>query len=346
MASVAFNVSVEDSHAVLKKVLPLMSQQQVPTIPQNYAVWYDFVCEGNGELVEELRTRMAQGRRFSPDACQQLFEKYFLQELRTQLGEIQRCARHAMDATLDELLGMDRSLDGFDTVLDRAGTVLAESPAPETLAALIVELAQETKATRTRSAAARNTIREMRAELDALQVQVDALARDSRQDALTGVANRRAFDDGLRRMLQDAVEREEALCLLLADVDGFAEFADTRGQAVADQALRFLAQELDQCVKGRDLLARYDGARFAILLPSTSYSGAMVLAESIRAIVEAQVVETDAGLDIDELTISLGVSQCRTDDTEQTLLERTAACLRQSRSDGHNRVTGERDLRG
>ncbi len=346
MTSLTFDVSVEESHAVLKKVLPLMSQQQVPTIPQNYAVWYDFVSEANAELVDELRQRMAQGLRFSPDACQQLFEKYFLQELRAQVGEIQVAMRHAMDATLDELFGMDQSLSGFGAVLDRASTTLSGTPAPEALNALVSELAQETRATRSRSAAAGATIREMKAELDDLRVQVDALARDSRQDAMTGVANRRAFDDGLRRMLQDVAEGDEQLCLLLVDVDGFAAFNEAHGRAVADQALRYLAQELDQCVKGRDLLARYEGALFAILLPSTSYNGAMMLAESIRAIVEAQVVETDAGLDIDELTISLGVAHCSNDDTEQTLLERATACLRQSKNTGRNRVTGERDLRG
>ncbi|MEQ8859811.1 MAG: GGDEF domain-containing protein [Pseudomonadales bacterium] len=346
MPTVTFDVSIEESHSVLKKVLPLMSQQQVPTIPQNYAVWYDFVCQANPDLVTELEQRMARGLRFSPDACQQLFEKYFLQELRAQVGEIQSVMRRTVDATLDELHGMDRSLHGFGAVLARASALLAELPAPEVLAALVTELGDETRTTQARSAAAGNTIRAMRTELEALRVQVDALARDSRQDSLTGVANRRALDDGLRRMLAEVAESDEELCLLFVDVDGFAAFNDSHGRPVADQALRYLAQELDQCVKGRDLLARYDGATFAILLPATSYNGAMMLAESIRAIIEAQVVETDSGLDIDELTVSLGVAQCRPDDTEQTLIARSDACLRQSKATGRNRVTGERDLRG
>lgn len=346
MTTPTFNVSVEESHAVLKKVLPLMSQQQVPTIPQNYALWYDFVCEANLELVAELRQRIADGLRFSPDACQQLFEKYFLHELRAQIGEIQVTMRHAMDATLDELLGMDRTLVGFGATLDRAGAALDAAPSPEAVAGLVAELVDETRSTRSRSAAAGATIQEMKLELEALRAQVEALTRDARRDALTGVANRRAFDDTLRRMLGDVTRGEERLCLLLVDVDGFGAFNQARGRVVADQALRYLAQELDQCVKGRDLLARYEGAQFAILLPATSYNGALVLAESIRAIIEAQVVETDAGLDIDELTISLGVTQCSLDDTEQSLLERATTCLQRSKDNGRNRVTGERDLHG
>lgn len=70
-----------------------------------------------------------------------------------------------------------------------------------------------------------------------------------------------------------------------------------------------------------------------------------MLAESIRAIIEAQVVETDDGRDIDDLTISLGVVQYRRDDDAGTLMDRARACLRQAKANGRNRVTGERDLR-
>lgn len=345
MATVAFNVSVEESHAILKKVLPLMSQQRVPTIPQNYAVWYDFVCEGNDALVADLQGRMANGQAFSPDACQSLFEKYYLHELKAQVNDIQGAMRQTVDSVLDEIAHLDEDLGNFSGVLGDADRALREAPTVENLVGLVARLAEETRSTRERSSEVENSLRDMSEELSTLRAQVDALSRDSRLDALTGIANRRAFDDGIKRLIREANDSGTELCLLMADVDRFKAFNDSFGHQVGDQVLRFVAQELDQCVKGRDLLARYGGEEFAVLLPDTSYNGALMLAESIRAIIEAQVVTIDDGREIEELTISLGVSQFRADEDAESFIGRADACLYQSKAEGRNRVTGERDLR-
>lgn len=345
MSSITFKVSVEESHAVLKKVLPLMSQHRVPTIPQNYAIWYDYVCEANESLVAELKTRMNNGLGFTPDVCASLFEKYFIHALRAEVEEIQNAMRHTVDAAAGEIGGFHTALDGFVGVLDSAGETLSQDPTEAELRAVVSTLSEETRATRERAAAAETLLRAMTAELSDMRVRVDALSRDSLQDALTGVANRRAFDDGLRRLTREAGAGAADLCLLLVDVDEFARLKTAHGADVGDQVLRFLAQEMDQCVKGRDLLARYAGEEFAVLLPDTAYNGALMLAESIRAIIEAQVIETDSGPEIHDLTISVGVAQFRLDEEADAFVARARACLEQSRSQGRNRVTGERDLR-
>jgi len=162
-------------------------------------------------------------------------------------------------------------------------------------------------------------------------------------DALTGVANRQAFEAALARAVGEQPETGGALCLLLADVDRFAAFNDTHGRRIGDHVLRLVAQELSQCVKAPEMLARYGEGQFAILLPET-YASAIVLAESMRAIMEAQVVETEDGCSIERLTLSFGVAECRPEERGAAFVARAADCLEQSKAQGRNRVTGERDL--
>lgn len=338
------SVSTEESHAILKRVLPLMSQHGVPTTPPNYAVWYDYVCEAHPDLVEELRSRIEAGSKISPDYCQKLYQKYFVDPVQSQVEDIESAMRRAVDAVLGELGEFHQGLGEFEAVLDDTGDSLASKPTQEDLTRLVTILVHETRTTRERSARTESSLQSMAEELTELRNQVAHLTRDSMLDALTEVPNRRAFEEGLNHLTWDADENNTPLCLLLADVDHFKRLNDSYGHVVGDQVLRFVAQEIKQCVKGRDLLTRYGGEEFAILLPSTSYHGAMVLAESIRAIIDAQVVELQDGRRIEDMTISIGVAQYRTKESHSDLVARADGCMYQCKASGRNRVVGERDL--
>ena len=338
-----FDIPLDESVKVLKRVLPLMSQQRVPTIPQNYAIWYDYVTNRNDELSAELEDRISTGSEFDSDACRTLYEKYYLAELHAEVDGIQGAVRNAVESVLSELGGLGEDISHFSDVLDRCGASLENDPTPEDLNKLVVELVKETARAKTRSQEVEGSLHHMASELAELKTQVDRLSRDSRTDALTGVANRRAFDEAMKRMMKEAKENGTPLCLVLADIDHFKAFNDTHGHLVGDKVLRFVAQEMEQCVKGRDMLARYGGEEFAVLLPNTPVDGAMMLAESIRAIIEAQRVRGDDGEEL-KVTISLGIAELVSDEDTTTFIERADECLYASKENGRNCVTSEKDL--
>ncbi len=339
-----FEIPLDESVQVLKRVLPLMSQQRVPTIPQNYAIWYDYVTNRNDELSAALEEHIERGDDFDADACRRLYEKYFLAELHAEVDGIQGAVREAVASVLTELDGLGTEISHFSDVLDETGESLKKDPTPEDLNRLVSVLIEETARTKARSVEVESSLHTMASELSELKTQVDRLSRDSRTDSLTGVANRRAFDDALRRLTKEASAEGKELCLVLADIDHFKSFNDTHGHLIGDRVLRFVAQEMEQCVKGRDMLARYGGEEFAVLLPNTPLDGAVMLAESIRAIIEAQRVKNDSGEDLDKVTISMGVSQYVRGEDSSTFIERADDCLYQSKENGRNQVTSEAAL--
>ena len=339
-----FEISLDDSVNITRQVLPVMSQQRVPTIPQNYAVWWDFIVNSNEDLKNELRRHMEAGDVFDAALCRAIYERYFLDQIRAEVDGIQGAVREAVESVLFELGELGEDITRFSTVLDDCGEKLKEDITKDDLQQLVVELAQETTRTRQRSREVEGSLEHMSNELHDLRAHVNALSRDSLTDPLTGVANRRAFDTALNDLTEDAVKESQPLCLVFVDIDHFKLFNDTHGHLVGDQVLRFVAQEMQQCVKGRDLLARYGGEEFAVLLPSTPLEGAMMLAESIRAIVEAQVVKDHADRELDHVTISLGVAQYLAGEDPGTFVARADACLYASKERGRNKVTGEREL--
>ncbi len=339
-----FEIPLDESVQILKRVLPLMSQQRVPTIPQNYAVWYDYVTKKNDELAAEVEKMIESGKDFDPDRCKTIYEKYFLAELHAEVDGIQGAVRVAVETVLQELGGLGDDISHFSDVLDDCGESLKKDPTPEDLNKLIVELAKETARTKARSEEVEGSLTSMASELTDLRAQVDRLSRDSRTDALTGVANRRAFDQAMDRMTRESQKEGTPLCLILADIDHFKTFNDTHGHLVGDAVLRFVAQEMEQCVKGRDMLARYGGEEFAVLLPNTPLDGAMMLAESIRAIIEAQRPRDGEGNEVDTVTMSLGVSQYSSGEDIHEFIERADACLYSAKANGRNCTTGEHEL--
>jgi diguanylate cyclase len=176
-------------------------------------------------------------------------------------------------------------------------------------------------------------------EVEALRRELNQVKKESMTDALTGVANRKAFNSSLETLSQDVRAEGLSMCVLLVDIDHFKRFNDTYGHLVGDRVLRFVATTIQRCVKGKDAVARFGGEEFAVILPETELAGAEVVAEQIRmAVSDGELRDKHSGARYGRITVSIGVGQCRRNELATELLERVDRALYRAKDKGRNRT--------
>jgi diguanylate cyclase (GGDEF)-like protein len=176
-----------------------------------------------------------------------------------------------------------------------------------------------------------------------LKAQSDLLRSWVYIDGLTGVHNRRHFDEALAREWSRALRRGSVLSVVLLDVDHFKRYNDLYGHPAGDECLRRIATEMARYIKRpADLVARYGGEEFACILPDTGHEGAMLFASQLGARIRELGI-AHAASDTDAVvTVSLGVSTtlATADQSAENLLELADTQLYEAKRQGRNRVCG------
>jgi diguanylate cyclase (GGDEF)-like protein len=172
---------------------------------------------------------------------------------------------------------------------------------------------------------------------DALAKSQAALVDASVRDSLTDVYNHREF----KRCLAVEVERwrrsGESFDMLLLDIDRFKSINDTCGHQAGDEVLRSVAARLSQAVRPTDVVARYGGDEFAILLPRTSQAGALAIAERVRSLVATAT--TAVWMTSPEVTASIGIAGCPEDaESEEDLIRKADGALYEAKRMGGNQA--------
>ncbi len=194
-------------------------------------------------------------------------------------------------------------------------------------------------------------LHQMRIKLDAtsrsLQEANLELLRLTTVDGLTGIANRRRFDEALRVEWLRAMRDTTALSLLMIDIDHFKNYNDHYGHLAGDDCLRRVAQTLrDNLSRPADLVARYGGEEFVVLLPLTPLGGAMGISNQLcKAISNLAIPHANSGA-ADRVTISVGACTVvpETSLTEQSLISHADEQLYRAKHEGRNRTIGSEVL--
>jgi diguanylate cyclase (GGDEF)-like protein len=163
--------------------------------------------------------------------------------------------------------------------------------------------------------------------------------RNATTDALTGLSNRHAMEESFQREIYRCQKDERPVSLIMIDVDQFKSFNDKFGHVAGDRALSAVAQVLQQQFRQRDLLVRYGGDEFAVLLPGASEAEAVEIANRVRNSVSgSEEISIDSLIQI-PVNISLGVAEIRKNGNYESLLRTADEALYRAKNAGRNTVS-------
>ncbi|MGN7619114.1 MAG: PleD family two-component system response regulator [Ehrlichia sp.] len=173
---------------------------------------------------------------------------------------------------------------------------------------------------------------------DALRINVDNSMAMAITDPLTGCYNRRYFDMHFYNMINESLQKDKTLSIMILDIDYFKEVNDKFGHTVGDELLQQFKKRVSDNIRITDLLARFGGEEFVIILPDTTVSTAEQVANRILTVIKERPFITSIG-DIYK-TVSIGVAEVQKSDIDniKQLIDRADKCLYEAKNTGRNKV--------
>ncbi len=334
-----------DVELITERALALLKQHNIPSTPDNFAVWYCYVDKSRPELVAHLDQLIKESQVFTEALCTELYWKYIGSDIQETLlstsSELQRIVNHASD----NISAAGSFLSDYNHDLNTKSQSLDETKDTFTIKGFVAGLISLTQAAASKAAKTHRSLTVLNEDISELKLQVAQLTAEAYLDPLTTVANRRHFDKTLANLVRTGRAVGTHFSLLIIDIDDFKLFNDKYGHKVGDLVLRFMGKSLTKYTKGQDVVARYGGEEFAVLLPDTGCQNAEIFANQLREkIGKHQLTIGKNKRSIGTIKVSIGIAEFRDLDSEDSLFDRADKCLYLAKSQGKNCVVSETAL--
>ncbi|MFL9597622.1 GGDEF domain-containing protein [Aeromonas veronii] len=327
------------SAAYLKQAVPLMIKYQIPTTPDNYHLWYNYVSASMPELNQAIDQAVKMQGTCSLTTCERLYHQYLaaqdekqMEAMKLSLAAMANELGHSMQDAISDT-GMFQEM--LDKSFDKLSRIDDEGFSLEDTMGILRELVRESRDVRMSTMHFRNQLSNAEKEIKELRAALNETRKLANEDALTNLFNRRAFD----LELEGLIRSQHPFSLILADIDRFKNFNDEYGHLLGDQVLRAFSKRLRDACKEGVTAYRLGGEEFAMLVPHRSLALARQMAESMRRAIERMsILDRKSGRRIDHITASFGVGEFNGQESADCLVERTDKLLYKAKELGRNRV--------
>ena len=271
-----------------------------------------------------------------------LYQRFFVSKYENTLNEIRENLQETLLVIVGELAEVSGQTKKYESTALKSVDKLSENMSVRDIKAVLNEVIIATRDIRSSGEITQQRLKDTTETMKVLQEEFKQAKTELLIDFLTGVLNRKGFDETLTRTVR---ETSDLLCLLIIDIDHFKKFNDVHGHIVGDEVLRFVAKNIQKLIRGNDYVARFGGEEFTVILPKTPLLGATTVAENIRAsFAKLKLERKGKSEQLGTITVSIGAAQYRQGESTETLIKRADQALYFAKNAGRNRVATESEV--
>jgi diguanylate cyclase len=331
--------NVDRSSELTRMVLPMLSRLKILVNPISYALWYEYYLGRHEALNIELDRINNGSEPYEAKKAEALFLRYVINPDIERMENIGNEVRRLLSEITEVVSVAGNDTTAYGDFLDKSTGQLVENNELSSVKQAVRSLLSKTNDMLAVNKKFETQLHSSTQEMHLLREELSDIRQKASMDPLTGLANRGEFDEALESAVGKGSAGESKIWLMMVDIDKFKEINDQHGHLIGDRILKFVAAIFKKMLKGKDMVARYGGDEFSVILDDTPKSGAMILAENIRAAIETSVLKrTDTNVSLGKITISVGIAGLQVNDSTERFIDRADKALYHSKSSGRNHV--------
>jgi len=324
-----------------RRVVDEMEAAGVWPTPLNFELWAHALGEPDGALAAEIKRLIETAEPFTEAVTDMLAAEHLPRgRLTEQIRDAGRVLDRELSSVSSVIAQAHKSQAAYGQTLDEAATSIEAAANGDGLQTIVSSLTTATRQVQHETESLEKKLEVSTQEVVRLREHLELVRRDAMTDALTDLANRKAFDEHLASACDQAEASGKALTLAVLDIDHFKRFNDTWGHQTGDQVLRYVASVLGRAAASPRFAARYGGEEFAMVFPHESVAMVEIALESVlKEIASRNLRRRSTNDELGAVTVSAGFAVRQRGETASAFLERADAALYASKRGGRNRVS-------
>lgn len=340
--SCRYTDNIQKAKQTTTQVLQRLNELNVPSTPVHFTLLYEMVSQTDPEFAEEL-SNLIKHHDYTDESVRPLFRELLKRILNQHLPTDE--VSQLINEVLEHLENWSSESEHYHQILiENMASLQACQTHDEVMHCLNHNILPPIQKITDNTQILQQQINDSTQIIKKLKLELEHATTLAKTDSLTGIPNRRGFNELIEEHISTVKSEGTTLCMVLLDLDHFKKINDTYGHLVGDSVLRYIARTLHAETKGHDAIARLGGEEFVILLSDISYENALNISEKIRKRIANKVLSVKGHTLPLQFTSSFGVSKYKIGENADQLFDRADRALYLAKQSGRNQTRGEHQI--